>query len=150
MNAGSGSNEIDDSGSGNTIVLPGTFGGAGHDDIFGYVLQNQDILDMRSMLAGTQWNHTDATLGNFLRVSSANGSDAILTVTPAGVAGGASYNVATLAARLRCGEPRHGAGTFTHLSGSGHNPACSRHRARNHNRSRSRVVAARRAAAPSR
>jgi hypothetical protein len=29
-------------------------------------------------------------------VSSANGSDAILTVTPAGVAGGASYNVATL------------------------------------------------------
>ncbi len=96
VNAGSGSNEIDDSGSGNTIVLPGTFGGAGHDDIFGYVLQNQDILDMRSMLAGTQWNHTDATLGNFLRVSSANGSDAILTVTPAGVAGGASYNVATL------------------------------------------------------
>ena len=66
------------------------------DDIYGYVLLNGDTLDFRSMLAGTKWNQSSATLGNYLKVSTPNGSDAVISVTPTGVAGGASYNVATL------------------------------------------------------
>ncbi len=94
VNAGSGNNQIDDSGSGNRIVLPS--GGQGMDDIYGYVLLNGDILDFRSMLAGTKWNQNSATLANYLKVSTPDGSDAVISVTPTGAAGGSSYNVATL------------------------------------------------------
>ena len=103
INAGNGSNQISDSGSGNTIVLPSAFGGQAHDDIFGYVLQNGDLLDMRSLLGSTQWNNNAATLGNYLQVSTANGADVVLMVTPTGSASGGSYNVATL----------HGAGSVS-------------------------------------
>jgi serralysin len=94
VNAGSGNNQIDDSGSNNTIVLPA--GGQGMDDIYGYVLQNGDTLDLRNLLAGTKWNQNPDTASNYLQVSTPDGSDAVISVTPSGVAGGASYNVATL------------------------------------------------------
>ncbi len=94
VNAGAGNNQIDDSGSNNTIVLPPA--GQGMDDIFGYALLNGDSLDMRGLLAGTKWNQTTATISNYLQVSTPDGSDAVISVTPSGVAGSASYNVATL------------------------------------------------------
>jgi serralysin len=94
VNAGAGTNEIDDSGTANRLVMPR--GGQGLDNIFGYVLQNQDTIDLRSMLAGTQWNHTAATLGNYVGVRTVNGADTVISVTPSGVAGSTHYDVATL------------------------------------------------------
>lgn len=94
VSARGGNNQIDDSGSGNRIVMPGA--GQGMDDIYGYVLLNGDTLGFRSMLAGTKWNHSSATLGNYLKVSTPDGSDAVISVTPTGVAGSTSYTVATL------------------------------------------------------
>jgi hypothetical protein len=100
IDAGAGANQIDDTGSGNIIVLPqaGVLlpqGGQGSDAIQGDVLQNHDSLDLRSLLAATKWTGSLATIGNFLHVSAPDGTDAVISVTPTGV-GGASYNVATL------------------------------------------------------
>lgn len=94
VDAGGGTNEIDDSGSGNTIVLPQ--GGAGFDNIFGSILQNNDVLDLRFMLAGTQWDGSQASLGNYVAVQTMNGSDSVISVNPTGQSGGASSDVATL------------------------------------------------------
>ena len=94
ITAGDGTNEIDDSGSGNRIVLPAA--GEGSDTIYGYILQNSDILDLRPLLKGTAWTGTASTVGNFVHVSSPDGANSIISVTPTGVTGGASYNVATL------------------------------------------------------
>ncbi|HEY1931240.1 MAG TPA: type I secretion C-terminal target domain-containing protein [Acetobacteraceae bacterium] len=94
VNAGGGWNTINDSGSGNTIVIPQA--GQGTDAIYGYVLQDNDTLDMRSLLAATQWNGNAATLSDFVQVSAPDGADAVISVDPSGKAGGASYHVATL------------------------------------------------------
>ena len=96
VNAGAGVNHIDDSGSGtsNTIVLP--LAGQGTDTIQGYVPQDHDMLDLRSLLAATKWTGSTATLGNFLHVGAPDGIDAVISVTPNGNFGGPSYNVATL------------------------------------------------------
>jgi hypothetical protein len=94
ITAGSGANEIDDSGSNNRIVLPKA--GQGTDDIYGYVLQNGDTLDLRPLLAGTKWNGNAAELGNFVKVAAPNGADTVITVVPTGTVGGASFAVATL------------------------------------------------------
>jgi hypothetical protein len=94
INAGTGTNQIDDSGRGNTIILPR--GGQGLDSIFGPALQTQDIYDLRSMLAGTTWNHSAATLRNYVSVSSVNGADAVISVRPGGTASSTHYNVAIL------------------------------------------------------
>jgi hypothetical protein len=93
IDAGAGANQIDDTGSGNTIVLPQA--GQGGDAIQGDALQNDDRFDLRSLLAATKWTGSLATVGNFLHVSAPDGTDAVISVTPSGV-GGASYNVATL------------------------------------------------------
>ena len=93
VNAGSGTNQVDDSGSNNTIVLPR--GNQGTDNIYGYVMQNGDMLDLRNMLAGTQWDQSADTLGNYLQVGALDGN-AVISVKPTGVAGSASYAVATL------------------------------------------------------
>ena len=53
FDAGAGHNYLDDSGSANTIVMPGA--GKGMDDIFGYVLQNGDKLDFRAQRHGLRW-----------------------------------------------------------------------------------------------
>jgi serralysin len=94
VNAGAGKNQIDDSGDGNTIVLPR--GGQGTDDIYGYVMQNSDVFDLRALLAGTDWNGTAATIGSFVRIKTVNGADAVISAVPTGITGGASHTVATL------------------------------------------------------
>jgi serralysin len=94
VTAGGGTNQIDDSGSDNRIVLPQ--GGQGFDDIYGYVLQQNDTFDLRPMLAATAWNGNAALIGNFMKVAAPNQADAVITVNPSGIVGGASYSVATL------------------------------------------------------
>jgi hypothetical protein len=94
VNAGSGWNTINDSGSGNTLVLPQS--GQGTDAIYGYVLMDNDTLDMHSLLAATQWNGNAATLADFVQVSAPDGTDAVISVDPSGKSGGATYHVATL------------------------------------------------------
>jgi hypothetical protein len=96
VNAGAGTNQIDDTGSGNTIVLAGGLAEQGIDAIHGFLLQGQDKLDLRSLLAATNWTGGTATLGNFLHVGAPDGSDTVISVTPSGKVGGASHNVATL------------------------------------------------------
>jgi len=91
VNATGGSVTIDDSGNGNTIALPGA--GSGYDDIFGYVLQNGDTLDLSNALAATTWNGTEGTLGNYLSVSTSNNS-AVISLSPTGSGGGSA--IATL------------------------------------------------------
>jgi hypothetical protein len=94
VNAGAGINQIGDSGSNNRIVLP--LAGQGFDDINSPVLLHNDTLDLRSMLAATAWNGNLAKIGNYVQVASPNQVDATITVDPSGIAGGASYAVATL------------------------------------------------------
>jgi serralysin len=96
VNAGAGANQIDDTGSGNTIVLAGVLAGQGTDAIHGFLLQGQDKLDLRALLAATNWTGSTATLGNFLHVGAPDGSDTVILVTPSGQVGGASHTVATL------------------------------------------------------
>lgn len=91
IDAGGGSNVLEDSGSGSTIVMPGA--GQGMDDIFGYVLQNGDVLDFRAALAATQWDGSAATLGAYLQVGAA-GNDAIISLST--TAGGAAVQIADL------------------------------------------------------
>jgi serralysin len=78
VNAGGGNNTLQDSGSNNTIVMPGA--GKGFDNIFGYVLQNNDTLDFRAALANTAWTGTSSTLGNFIHLS-ASGNNAIISIS---------------------------------------------------------------------
>jgi hypothetical protein len=94
VNAGAGTNVIEDSGNNNRIVLPQA--GQGFDDISGYVLQQNDTLDLRPMLAAAAWNGNLAKIGNFVNVSTPNQMDATIRVTPSGIAGGAGNTVATL------------------------------------------------------
>ncbi len=76
IDAGSGTNRIEDSGSGNILVMPGK----GRDDVYGYVIQNGDMIDFRVALKATAWNGQSATLANFLHVKM-SGNDAIITVS---------------------------------------------------------------------
>jgi len=92
IDAGGGNNVLEDSGNNSTIVLPGA--GQGNDDIYGWVMQNGDQFDLRSLLAQTSWNGDGGSIGDFVKVNMA-GADAIISVDPSG-SGGASYNVATL------------------------------------------------------
>lgn len=94
VNAGSGQNILQDSGTNGTIVLPGA--NQGFDNIYGWVLQNGDKLDLSQALAGTQWQKGDmASIGNFLKVAP-NGTGSTISIDPTGTPGGASYAVATL------------------------------------------------------
>jgi hypothetical protein len=89
VNAGAGTNTISDTGSGNTIVLPP--GGGGMDIINGSVLQANDLMDLRPVLAATKWDGSNSTLGTYLSTR-VKGSDTILSVKAA--SGGASHNIA--------------------------------------------------------
>jgi hypothetical protein len=62
INAGAGTNDLEDSGSGNTIIMPGA--GHGLDDIYGYVLANNGVLDFTGALKGTQWDGKASMLGS--------------------------------------------------------------------------------------
>jgi hypothetical protein len=76
VDAGSGSNTIEDSGSANTLVMPAK----GLDDVFGYVIQNGDTIDLQPALKAADWDGQQGTLSNFVHVS-VSGNDAIITVT---------------------------------------------------------------------
>jgi hypothetical protein len=91
IDAGAGTNTLNDSGSKNTIVLPAA--GHGFDNIFGYVLQNGDLLDFRTALGKTSWNGTQASLGSYLHVTN-SGSNAIVSLSNA--SGGSATQIANL------------------------------------------------------
>ena len=99
IDAGSGNNVIHDFAAGNRFILPAA--GQGFDDIYGNLLHNSDLLDFRSLLASTTWNG-QPDLSPWLHVR-ASGSDAIISVTPSGIASDAATDVATL----------HGVGPIT-------------------------------------
>jgi hypothetical protein len=88
-----------DSGSDNTVVLPAA--NQGYDDINGYVLDNGDRLDLRSLLAGTDWIGGVAGIGNFIKLT-ASGNSAVIRIDPSGTASGATYAVAQLEDSGRC------------------------------------------------
>jgi hypothetical protein len=68
----------------------------GTDDFFGYVLQANDMFDLRPLLAGTTWNGSQSTLANYLQVTaSSDGANTMLVVTPNGSATSANYVAAT-------------------------------------------------------
>lgn len=90
ITAGAGSNTLFDNSTNSTIVLPKA--GQGTDTINGNVFNDGDTLDLRTLLAGTQWNGDTSTLGNFLNTSQ-NGNDTILSVDPTG-SGAAGTQVA--------------------------------------------------------
>ncbi len=78
VDAGSGTNRIADSGGGNTIVMPGA--GAGVDQIFGYVISNNDSFDFAPALRGTAWDGATSTLEQFLHVATL-ANDAIVSIS---------------------------------------------------------------------
>jgi len=90
VDAGGGTNHIEDSGGGNRIIMPAI---GGFDDVFGYVLQNSDMLDFRLALSKTTWNGSGATLGDFMKLTM-SGADATIALAP--TAGGAFTKVAVL------------------------------------------------------
>jgi hypothetical protein len=91
INAGTGNNALYDSGSSNNIVMPGP--GQGFDDIYGPILNNGDLLDLRTALDATAWDGSTSSLGSYLRVTT-SGSDAIVSMTTN--PGGAYSQVADL------------------------------------------------------
>ncbi len=76
-----------------TIVLP--YPGQGFADIFGPVIGNGNLLDFRPALADTLWNGTSATLAQFVQLST-SATSTVISISPSGSAGGASYQVAKL------------------------------------------------------
>ena len=93
VNAGAGNNVLTDNGSNNTIVVPAA--NKGYDDIFGKVMTNGDKLDLRPLLAGTNWKGDLPSIGNFIKLTT-SGSSAVISVDPSGVANGATYAVGKL------------------------------------------------------
>ena len=91
IDAGAGTNTLNDSGSDNTIIMPGA--GQGFDNIFGYVLQNGDTLNVSAALATTSWNGAQATLADFLHVTT-SGANAIIAISA--TSGGAATQIAEL------------------------------------------------------
>jgi len=91
VNAGAGNNSIEDSGSGNTFVMPGA--GKGMDDINGYVMSNGDKFDFTTALKGTSWDGLASDLGNYLHVQN-SGNDALISIS--NTANGAASLVADL------------------------------------------------------
>jgi hypothetical protein len=92
--AGAG-DTLTDSGSYNRIVFGAPTGTP--TQIKGLVLKNGDVLDLRTTLAGTKWTGSSTTLSKFLKVGLAsNGTDAVISIDPTGVAGAATYQLAVL------------------------------------------------------
>jgi hypothetical protein len=95
VNLSGGTDTINDSGSGNTYVLPAA--GNGSDTFAGTFTSNiltaNDTLDLRTALAATDWNGASSTLSNYLTVTdSAQG--ATLSIAP--TSGAAGVVIATI------------------------------------------------------
>jgi hypothetical protein len=71
--AGTGSNTIDDSGTTSNLVMPVK----GLDDVFNYVIQSGDSIDLRPVPMATAWDGEQSTLGHI----SMNGDESVITVT---------------------------------------------------------------------
>ncbi|WP_428393996.1 beta strand repeat-containing protein [Lichenicoccus sp.] len=85
VNAGGGTNTITGGSGGDSFVLPRA--SQGFDRITGFSETNGDVLDLREAMAGTQWNHRPATLGDYLKVTDSGGS-ATLSIAPTGSGAG--------------------------------------------------------------
>jgi hypothetical protein len=111
LNGGGGNDSVQFGGSGNTVYTgygadvlhnSGTNGrivfdkaGIGVTDIYGYVLKNGDILDLRTTLDNTSWNGDTSKLANFIKISTVS-NDAIISINPTGVAGATTHKLAVL------------------------------------------------------
>jgi Ca2+-binding RTX toxin-like protein len=90
---GNGADTIRDSGINNRIVFGKA--GEGTTDIYGYVLTNNDVLDLRNTLAATTWTKDPATLANYLKITM-SGNSAVLSVDADGLGAGVATKLATL------------------------------------------------------
>jgi hypothetical protein len=97
IDAGDGSNLVIDSGGDNTIILPAL--GDGFDTIYGDVLQNGTVFDFRPLLAHTEWDGSQSTIGDFVKLANQNGSTQI-QVDAAGTSSGSSTAVAILVGQI--------------------------------------------------
>ena len=79
VTGGRGNDTLHEEGGRNRIVLNPA--AQGRDDIYGPVLSNGDVLDLRPALAATAWTGTAATLGEYLRIGAA-GLDTMVAVAP--------------------------------------------------------------------
>jgi hypothetical protein len=87
-----GQEHIFDSGSNNTIALPGI--GDGHHSIYGDVFNNGDTFDLRSLLSSTDWDGASSDISSYLKMGTdSTGENAVLyaRATP----GGSFQQVAT-------------------------------------------------------
>lgn len=90
VNTGAGANTITDKGDHNTIVIPPA--GQGYASLYGAILTNGDV---RAALAATTWDHSAATLGNYVTSQALNkGHDTGIYIHPTGSS--ASVAVAVL------------------------------------------------------
>jgi len=67
-----------------TLVAPAP-GGSNFLDIVNF--NGTDLLDFRSALAGTTWNHNSASIGNYLRLSGSGGGE-VIAISHDGIAAG--------------------------------------------------------------
>ena len=80
VDAGIGWNTIKDNGSNNTLVLHAATGI--RQDLYGAILTNGDVLDVRNVLGATNWNGSASTVASYITVQSANnGADTNLLVS---------------------------------------------------------------------
>lgn len=92
VNLSGGTDTISDTGHGNTYVVPPA--GRGYDNFTTNILNIGDTLDLRSVLAATNWNGAAATLSNYLTVTD-NTQGMVLSV--AATSGGAPVGIASIA-----------------------------------------------------
>jgi hypothetical protein len=94
VDPGAGSDGITDKGGNNTFVLNKV--GQGFDTIFGNVLANGDLFDLRAALAGTSWQKDVTPLSDYVHTAAWNGGQGtVISISPQG-AGGASTAIALL------------------------------------------------------
>lgn len=93
ITVGTGTTKIVDSGSSNVVTF--TALNAGLTDIYGYIFARGSTLNLAGLLAQTQWDGAQSSLGNFLKVT-ISGTTAIVSVVPSGTAGGTSYPIVGL------------------------------------------------------
>jgi Ca2+-binding RTX toxin-like protein len=79
VSGGSGNDALYDTGARHRIVLNPA--GQGTDDIYGPVMSNGDVFDLRPALAATAWTGAAAELGNYLRLSEV-GTDILVAIAP--------------------------------------------------------------------
>ena len=86
VDGGAGDDIIHDDNGNNTIVLNAAYQGT--DYIYGNVMTNGDLFDLRQALAGSTWNQDVSTLSNYLHASAiGGGSDTVISITPQGTSG---------------------------------------------------------------